>query len=260
MHIFLVNDDGIGSVGIMALMDAALARGHKVTMCAPKRQQSAASQRITLTDPIYVKEYPVDQTGVKAYAIDGTPTDCVRIGMLSLIDSPVDMVISGINDGHNAGTAIRYSGTVGAATEGALFHLHSMAVSIEHGATQAMYDSFAGRAIAMAEQYAKIEVPPVTVLSINAPAIEPETWKGPVFAPLSNASFLDTYERRVSPRCGVYYWLEDGCHMEPPEEGSDLAMMAQGYITATLVGNPTEHENRCEGLLRAGCKNSAASL
>ena len=123
MHIFLVNDDGIGSRGIMALLEAAAERGHEVTMCAPRYQQSAASHRFTLTEPIYVKEWPVDRPGCQAYAITGSPVDCVRVGLQQLVDRPVDIVISGVNDGYNAGMAVHYSGTVGAAMEGALNHL-----------------------------------------------------------------------------------------------------------------------------------------
>jgi hypothetical protein len=108
MHIFLVNDDGIGAVGIMALLRAAEKRGHRVTMCAPKNQMSAASQRITLSDPIQVREYPVEGSSCTAWAIDGTPADCVRVSLCpgGLVTDPVDMVISGINKGENAGTAV----------------------------------------------------------------------------------------------------------------------------------------------------------
>ena len=155
MHIFLVNDDGIGSRGIMALLEAAVERGHEVTMCAPRYQQSAASHRFTLTEPIYVKEWPVDRPGCQAYAITGSPVDCVRVGLQQLVDRPVDIVLSGVNDGYNAGMAVHYSGTVGAAMEGALNHLRAMAVSIHHRADQAMIDHLARYAIRVAEQYAR---------------------------------------------------------------------------------------------------------
>ena len=106
MHIFLVNDDGIGSKGIMALMEAAVERGHEVTMCAPRYQQSAASHRFTLTEPIYVKEWPVDRPGCQAYAITGSPVDCVRVGLQQLVTRPVEVVNNGMKDGYNAGMAV----------------------------------------------------------------------------------------------------------------------------------------------------------
>ncbi|MEG2480851.1 MAG: 5'/3'-nucleotidase SurE, partial [Clostridia bacterium] len=100
MHIFLVNDDGIGAKGIMALFHAAVLRGHRVSMCAPRTQQSAASHRFTLTEPIYVEPYPVQGEGSQAFSITGSPVDCVRIGLFELVKEPVDVLISGINNGY----------------------------------------------------------------------------------------------------------------------------------------------------------------
>lgn len=241
MHILLTNDDGIRSVGIHALCQAALARGHRVSVCAPSAQQSAASQRITLIDPIYVKPYDFRQEGVTAWAITGTPADCVRLALYELIREPVDVLISGINDGYNAGMAVHYSGTVGAATEGALNHVRAMAVSVHHQASQEMYDHTACLAIATAERYVALKTPPATVLNMNAPLREPDDVLPPVLAPLSTANFKDTYIRRESPRAGAYYWMSNDYSMEPPEEGSDMACLDKGHVTVTFMGNPREH-------------------
>ncbi len=244
MHIFLVNDDGIGSKGIMALMEAAVERGHEVTMCAPRYQQSAASHRFTLTEPIYVKEWPVDRPGCQAYAITGSPVDCVRVGLQQLVTRPVDIVLSGVNDGYNAGMAVHYSGTVGAAMEGALNHLPAMAVSIHHHADQGMIDHLARYAVRVAEKYARADTPPHTVLNINAPLLAPEKLLPPVYAPLDTGNFIDGYERRQSPRAGTYFWLLEGSKTEPPAEGTDLFYLGQGHITLTLMGNPVSLDSR----------------
>jgi len=241
MHILLVNDDGIRSIGIHALCEAALMRGHKVSICAPNRQQSAASQRITLLDPIYVKPFDFGEAEVTAWSITGTPADCVRLALYELIKEPVDVLISGINDGYNAGMAVHYSGTVGAATEGSLNHVRSMAVSVHHTATKAMYDHTAHLAIATAERYGTLKTPPATVLNMNAPAREPENVLAPRLAPLSTANFLDTYVRRESPRSGVYYWMSNEGSMDAPEENSDLDLLNKGHVTLTFMGNPCEH-------------------
>lgn len=240
MHILLVNDDGIQSIGIRALCEAARARGHKVSICAPSAQQSAASQRITLMDPIYVKPYDFGFDDVAAYAITGTPTDCVRLGLFELITEPVDVLISGINDGYNAGMAVHYSGTVGAATEGALNRVRAMAVSVHHKASHATYAFTANLAIAAAERYVCMDVPHATVLNLNAPLREPADVLPPVLAPLSIANFKDTYIRRESPRAGVYYWMSNEYSMEPPEAGSDLYWLDKGHVTVTFMGNPRE--------------------
>jgi 5'-nucleotidase len=241
MHILLVNDDGIQSIGIRALCEAARARGHRVSICAPSAQQSAASQRITLADPIYVKEYDFGFADVAAYAITGTPTDCVRLGLFELVREPVDVLISGINDGFNAGMAVHYSGTVGAATEAALNRVRAMAVSVHHKASKAMYDHTATLAIAAAEGYVTLAVPHATVLNLNAPLREPAEVLPPVLAPLSVANFKDSYIRRESPRAGVYYWMSNEYSMEPPEAGSDLYWLDKGHVTVTFMGNPCEH-------------------
>ena len=249
MHIFLVNDDGIGTPGIMALARAATARGHKVSMCAPASQQSAAGQRITLTDPIYVSPRSFEGYDITAYAIQGTPTDCVRLGLLSLVKEPVDLLISGINDGYNSGTAVYYSGTFGAAREGALHHLPAIAASISYHATPTMLEHFAAFVIETAESYRTLTLPADAVLNINAPLREPEDLLPPVFAPMSTATYIDQYLCRESPRAGTYYWLDRGAHTEAFADGSDQDMLKKGHITLTLMGHIAEHNAACAKLV-----------
>lgn len=235
MHIFLVNDDGIGAKGIMALYRAAIERGHEVTMCAPRDHQSGASHRFTFSDPLYVTEYPLE--GAKGFAIAGTPADCVRVGLQALVEKPVDVLISGINEGYNAGVATHYSGTVGAAMEGAFHYLPSIAASIHHRATQEMIDHMARYTILVAEKYAKAPQMRCTILNLNAPLAEPQDVKPAVYAPLGTPYYTDKYEKRVAPRRGDYYWLAQGAEMEEPEEGCDLWYLDRGHITHTLMGH-----------------------
>lgn len=231
MHIFLVNDDGIGSEGILALYRAALERGHQVTMCAPLRQQSAASHRITLRDPLRVQPYALE--GARGFAIDGTPADCVRVGLSSLAQPPVDVVISGINEGYNAGIAVHYSGTVGAAMEASFYRLPAIATSIHDKATPEMIRHLADFTVCMAEQYVKVPPIPCTVLNINAPCAAPEELAQTVYVPLDTGYFQDGYEQRAPGE----YWLEGGEHRESPIAGSDMDQLSKGHITLTLIGN-----------------------
>ena len=237
MHILLTNDDGVGAKGIMALYRAAIARGHEVTMCAPRHQQSAASHRFTLSEPLFAGDYPLEQG--KGYAVAGAPADCVRIGVQKVAEKPVDVVISGINNGYNAGIATHYSGTVGAAMEGSFHGLHAIAVSIHHKATQEMIDHLADYTIRVAEQYVQKPHKRTTILNINAPCVAPDQLKEPVYAPLDTAFYLDSYEKRTSPRAGDDYWLESGSPIEPPDEGSDNWYLQRGHITLTVIGNYT---------------------
>lgn len=236
MHIFLVNDDGIGSKGIMALYRAAVKRGHEVSMCAPRSQQSAASHRMTLTEPIEVTEYPLEGEGCEGYAIAGSPADCVRVALSQLVKRPVDVLISGINDGHNAGIATHYSGTVGAAMEGAFNHIPSIAVSIIEKATPDMLDHLADYTIRMAEQYAKHQPLRCTILNINAPCVPPEELKEAVYVPLDTGSFIDRYIRNPEDAGTSYVLAHDGS-IEPSAAGSDMDYLSRGHITLTLVGN-----------------------
>jgi len=247
MHLFLVNDDGIGSNGIMALAGAAAARGHQVTLCAPVAQQSAASQRITLAEPIYVAPYPSEYPHIRAYAVTGSPADCVRLGLQDLVEAPVDVLISGINNGYNYGMAVHYSGTVGAAREGALYGLHAIAASIHEKAPPELIQRFADYVMDVAGFFISIPLPAALLLNINAPNSPSGQWKKPVMAPLCTANFTDRYIRRESPRAGIYYWLDSGGRTHPPVPGSDQDMLRKGHITLTFMGNPSEQHVGFDG-------------
>ena len=127
MKVLISNDDGIFAPGIAALCEAFADAGHEVIVCAPDRQRSAASHALTISGPLTVREAQVPGAA-RAYAIGGTPADCVKLG-LSALCPEAEAVISGVNHGYNAGSDILYSGTVAAAMEGALCGRPAMAVS-----------------------------------------------------------------------------------------------------------------------------------
>lgn len=153
MRILISNDDGIQSAGIEALVKA-LYREHEVIVAAPAGQQSAKAHAITVRDRLYVEEYqPLqDRYGIKALAIGGTPADTVKLYIEGIIrrdrELMPDLVISGINDGSNLGTDMLYSGTIGAASEGFVQGIDSVAVSLEYDAEYSfdfVAEQFAGR-------------------------------------------------------------------------------------------------------------------
>ena len=174
-------------------------------------------------------------------AITGTPTDCVRLGLQDLAKDPVDVLISGINNGYNSGMAVHYSGTVAAAQEGALNGLHAIACSIHHKASQELIDRFAAFVLGTAESFATLVLPRGVILNINAPDDSMGPWKEPVLAPLCTSNFTDGYIRRDSPRAGVYYWLDGSASTEPPMPGGDQDLLDKGHITMTFMGNPSDH-------------------
>jgi 5'-nucleotidase len=238
MHILLVNDDGIYAPGIRALCEACVRREHTVTVSAPQTERSASSHRITLAEPIYVSDVDFGLPNVRAWAVSGTPADCVRLGLYELVETPVDAVISGINNGHNAGMAVHYSGTIAAAREGTLNRLPSIASSVAFERPDSMLRYLADLTVRAAEAYVLLDGAADAVLSINAPGVEPEDLLPPVAAPLSTAGYRDRYIRRESPRAGTYYWLADGAALEESGEGTDVTYLKAGHITFTSLGNP----------------------
>ena len=246
MNIFLTNDDGIEAQGIRTLAMVAVERGHNVFMCAPRTQQSAASHRITLVEPVYANPYPLPD--VHAYAIGGTPADCVRVGLQEIFSNEkMDIVISGINHGLNAGMATHYSGTFSAAMEGAMHRVCSVSTSMHEKADPAQFLPFARYTLAMAEKYHAMERKPFTVLNINAPKHDDCFTREPVYAPLSQRPFTDCYTHRESPRAGSYYWLDKNSLQEPIPAQSDEEYLRRGYITLTLVGPLQSYE--CDNTL-----------
>lgn len=239
MHFLLTNDDGIDAIGLKALSAAITEAGHTVTVCAPQSQQSAASHHLTLNAPLMVRETPWE--GGEAYALAGTPADCARIGRL-LSGQPINFAFSGINNGENAGTAIYYSGTVSAAREARMCGMPAMAVSIMTGASWETLMHLGRLAVRIAEKAARKELPRLGLLNLNAPALPADHWKPLTLAPLSDACYLDSYERRVSPRGQSYFWLEAGLKIEPHRPGTDMALLNDGYPVLSLVG-PYLEEN-----------------
>jgi len=232
MHFLLTNDDGIDAVGLKALGAAVLEKGHTLTVCAPKTQQSATSHSVTLNAPLLVKQ--VEWEGAEAFSVAGTPADCARMGA-ELSSKPIDFVFSGINNGDNAGTAVYYSGTFSAAHEARMLRLKSMAVSIKPHATWDMLMHLARLAVRIAEAFQNVELPRMCVINLNAPALPVDELKPLRLAPLSQSFFLDSYEKRTDLRGNPYFWLKPGIVMEDIEEGSDLDLLQKGHITCSFV-------------------------
>ncbi len=168
MKILLTNDDGIHAEGLWVLHGKLNVR-HAVTVVAPDRERSAVGHGITLHRPLRTARVQVNGGGM-GYAVEGTPVDCVKIGLMEILDEKPDMVISGINPGANVGVNINYSGTVAAAKEAALYKVPAIAVSIQ-GRTDDAYDFAASFTRTLAEHVYKKGLPFGTFLNVNVPDI-----------------------------------------------------------------------------------------
>ncbi len=237
MYILITNDDGVYTEGLRLLTQCAIRHGHRVMVCAPAVQQSAASQHIHLNRPLMAEQVSL-LPEAESWAVSGTPADCVRIALELSKDVP-DVCISGINDGENAGCAVFYSGTVAAAREAAMHGIPAFAVSIMPGADTAMLEGLAEEAIHMVETSRLDAFPRLAVVNLNAPAIPRNDWEGIRLCPVSQAFYLDRYEHRVSPRGQHYFWLSNGLPMEAPEPGSDYDWLNRHYATVSVLGGNT---------------------
>lgn len=228
MKILISNDDGIFAPGIAALVAAFAAAGHEIYVCAPDSQRSAASHSLTIARAISVKE--VDFPGAAcAYAIGGTPVDCVKLG-LTVLCKEAEAVISGVNRGFNAGTDILYSGTVGAAMEGAICGRMSMAVS-QHEKREE-FESAAQLAVSVFEKMLTMEQKPLTVVNVNYP--QSGKAKGLVTASMDQLHYDEIYTPGVNDAGETVYTLT-GHVRDDIKQSDDYEKLQNGYATVTVL-------------------------
>ncbi|UOF89684.1 5'/3'-nucleotidase SurE [Fodinisporobacter ferrooxydans] len=231
MRILLTNDDGIYAKGIEVLAEHLCKHTeHQVTVVAPDRQKSATGHAITLHKPLHVHEVDLGLP-VTAFKINGTPADCVKMGMHVLLDEQPDIVISGVNAGSNLGMDVFYSGTVSAAVEAAMNGIPAVAVSA------CGYKNFA---FAAAAQFVERMIPMIQsqpfeknrILNINVPPANAPI-QGVRVTTLGERSFSTNYEKRLDPLGRSYYWLigEEITTQNDPE--SDVSAVQSGWISIT---------------------------
>jgi len=203
MHILLTNDDGIEAQGINVLREALSSLG-KLTVVAPDRERSATGHGITLHKPLRV--YKMDYDNCTAYAVTGTPADCVKFAVEELMDEQPNIIVSGINSGSNLGTDVLYSGTVSAAVEGAIAGIPSIAVSLALKEKR-NYGLAAQIACRVVNKVIKEGLPEETILNINVPDVENTEKIDLEITRLGIRRYKDSVEKRVDPRGYEYYWI-----------------------------------------------------
>jgi 5'-nucleotidase len=230
MRILLTNDDGVYAPGIAALKKYASRIG-EVTVVAPDVERSATAHSITLDRPLRVREVFLGDV-LHGYSVDGSPADCVKIGVKRILDEAPDIVLSGINPGANVGINVLYSGTVAAALEGAILGITSFSVSTAE-AKKPDYDASASLACSIISRILTDRPPSGTLINLNLPACRPDQIRGIAIAPQSTVSYQDDFDVRMDPRGGRYYWMTGEMLMNelPPE--SDMRLLEDGYVTLT---------------------------
>jgi 5'/3'-nucleotidase len=233
MNILLTNDDGIYAPGIWALYKALTEHRHRVFVVAPDRERSAVGHGITLYKPLRATPVTVNE-GYGGWAINGTPADCVKLAVVELLKARPDMVIAGINPGANIGISLSYSGTVAAAKEGAMYGIHSIAVSIQ-GVENPHYDTAAQFVAGLVPAVIDMALPEGTFLNVNVPDLPCHKMRGTRISRQSVDLFEENYEKRRDPRDRPYYW--PGRESRPAYRHSDAdgAVLADDCISITPV-------------------------
>ncbi|MEO1591033.1 MAG: 5'/3'-nucleotidase SurE, partial [Cyanobacteria bacterium J06632_22] len=205
------------------------------------RERSATGHGLTLHKPIRSELVSgVFDEGITAWACSGTPADCVKLALEALLETPPDLVLSGINHGANLGSDVLYSGTVSAAMEGLLDGISSLAVSLASFSYH-KFDAAAQVACALVAQLAAL--PPPVLLNVNVPPVEADKIKGLQVARLGQRRYHDLFEKRQDPRGKTYYWLagevlEDVDMVDGPNSGAaqmplDVRAIRDNYVTVT---------------------------
>jgi 5'-nucleotidase len=250
MNILVSNDDGILALGVRTLATTLATAGHQVTVVCPDRERSATGHGLTMHKPLRAEQaddiFPLD---IRAWSCSGTPSDCVKLALGALLESPPDVVVSGINHGANLGSDVLYSGTVSAAMEGAMEGIPAIAVSLTHYVPEsfALAAAFIGELLSPQSQ---LLLTPSLLLNINVPALAPEQIKGAKVTRQGIRRYFDQFEKRTDPRGKTYYWLAGEVLEEveePPAQQpwppalqstlqaipTDVQVVQEGYISIT---------------------------
>jgi 5'-nucleotidase len=230
MQILLTNDDGIYAPGLEAL-ERELSQLGDVCVVAPAVEQSGVGHSITFLNPLIVKEV-FQHDRHRGWAVEGSPADSVKIGVFEFCPRRPDLVVSGINNGLNAGINVLYSGTVAAAIEGAFFGITSIAVSLEY-AEPPRFDRAAPLARRVIEQILQRKGPQPQLFNLNIPIRALDQPRGLKVTPMGVARYGEEFEKRTDPRGRTYYWATNEPPPAPGQEETDLTALSAGYVTLT---------------------------
>ncbi len=231
-HILVTNDDGIRAPGLLALKNACSKLG-KVTVLAPARNWSASGHVKTMHKPLRLEEMLLDD-GTPALSTTGAPSDAVALALLGAIPEPIDLVVSGVNEGANLGHDVTYSGTVTAAMEATIFGVKAVAVSLdsrdcEDFTVAAMWGAQVARAVL--DQ----GLPRDVLLNVNLPPLPADRIAGVQITRMGLRIYRDELTERVDPRGRPYYWIVGQEPTGIEDEGTDIWAVANDYVSVTPI-------------------------
>jgi len=227
MRILLSNDDGYFAPGI-GVLERALTPLAQVTVVAPERDRSGASNSLTLDRPLTVRR---SQNGF--YYVNGTPTDCVHLAVTGLLDDLPDIVISGINDNANMGDDTIYSGTVAAATEGFLLGIPSIAISLVEGEPDRHYETAARVCVELVQRFKSNPLAQAVLLNVNVPDLPYEQLHGTEVTRLGKRHKAEPVVKSTTPRGDIVYWVGAAGSAQDAGEGTDFHAVARHAVSIT---------------------------
>lgn len=235
MRILVSNDDGIHAPGLEVLEHAARELSGDVWVTAPETEQSGAGHSLTLHQPLRFR--PID---ARRAAVSGTPTDAVLLGLKTFIpeDKPVDLVLSGVNRGANIAEDVTYSGTVAAAMEATILDVPAIALSQDFSDDKPVrWEVARTHAVSVIKRLCRIGWDANTLMNVNFPDCAPEKVRGIRIAAQAKRVLGDRIIQREDPKGRPYYWVGTGWDSKSEVfPGSDVALLAENYITVTPIG------------------------
>lgn len=232
MRILITNDDGIHSSGLYALERIARTLSDDVWVVAPETDQSGVAHSLTLSDPLRLRQ--IDD---RHFAVKGTPTDCVIMGVREILPEKPDLVLSGINRGQNIAEDVTYSGTVAGAMEGAILGIRSIAVSQAYSwnvKAKPDYSTAETHAPDLFKKLVDFDLPPYSLLNVNFPACPADAVKGVKVTVQGHHAQSGLFiEERLDGRGHPYYWLRFQDRGKSVLDNSDLHAIADGYVSVS---------------------------
>ena len=231
MRVLVSNDDGVDADGIAVLASHLRQAGHEVTVVAPDRDRSGASNSLTLDLPIRVRR--IDHY---TCAVAGTPTDCVHLALTGMLEFEPDIVVSGINNAANLGDDVIYSGTVSAAMEGRFLGLPAVAVSlVSRNHDPQHFDTAARAAVAIVDRLRADPLPADTILNVNVPAIPWDALQGYEVTRLGNRHRAQGCVPHTDPRGNTVYWIGLAGAEADAGPGTDFHAVRSGHVSITPI-------------------------
>ena len=228
--ILVSNDDGVHAEGLRILARRLKKLG-RVVVVAPDSERSAASHSITLHRPLRIIKHAKD-----VYSVDGTPTDCINLGINEIMRERPSLIVSGINSGPNLGDDLHYSGTVSAAMEGGILGVPSIAISLVAGPRDVvLYKPASEFCLRLARRVMKDGLPRGVILNVNVPSLPSTQLRGYAFTKQGKRNYGDIIVEKIDPRGKKYYWIGGDEEGFDDIRGSDCNVVAAGQISITPI-------------------------